>query len=288
MDVSLIVCTLGRRGALVRLLDSLAGLAERVREIIVVDQNEPGFLEPLLAQYTNDLHIVHLRSARGASRARNVGLRQAGGTIIGIPDDDCWYDANILPLVCSSFRENANLALLAGRTVDRTGRDSVIPSLPTSGDINRANAFHTGTSSAIFVRRAAAIQIGGFDETLGVGASTPYQSGEETDFILRCLAHGHQCYFSRDLRVFHDQVDESAEQRLRRASAYSVGFGRVLRKHQYGLPFLSAQLTRASLRGALCVAQGDLDGALERYRWARGCISGYAAPLKLRLVGQSP
>lgn len=289
VDMSLIVCTLGRSGALTRLLESLHCLNESSLEIIVVDQNEPGFLDPLLAEYVNVRPLVHIRSARGLSRARNAGLRRAAGAIVGIPDDDCWYDTTTLPLVCAMFRDRADLALLSGRTVDRTGRDSITRNcLSASGDVDRTNVFLTGSSSALFIRRSVALEIGGFDETLGVGAGTPFQSGEETDLILRCLAHGYHCYFSRELRVFHDQIDETAEQRLRRASAYSPGFGRLLRKHRYGLRVLGARVTRASLRGAFCIAQGDLDGARERYRWAIGCISGYAAPLNLPPIGQPP
>src|SRR5262249_37052881 len=95
--MSLVLCTLGRRPAqLERLLDSLESQPFRSFEIILVDQNPQANLDQIVRSRAARLTLRHVRSDRGLSLARNVGLRHATGDIIGFPDDDCWYLADTL------------------------------------------------------------------------------------------------------------------------------------------------------------------------------------------------
>jgi glycosyltransferase involved in cell wall biosynthesis len=276
IDTSLIVSTLGRTQKLGRLLRSLRGLTVAPAEIIIVDQNPPGFLDPVLAEFP-DLPIVHARSARGLSRARNVGLKLARGRIVGFPDDDCWYPAEVLVHARQAFADRSDLKLLTGCTTDASGAISVSPHLDHSAEIGRANVFRVGNSNTIFVDRELAVQAGGFDETLGVGADTPFQSGEETDFILRCLEVGGRGYFDRTLIVHHEQSDQAAWKQLDRVRAYSAGFGRVLRLHRFGVIFVADRLARASASALICLVRRDLGGAAQRRAWILGTLRGFTA-----------
>ncbi|HVZ05649.1 glycosyltransferase family A protein [Hyphomicrobium sp.] len=272
--ISLIVCTLGREASLRRLLTSLSEQTYSPYEIIVADQNPIGYLDLLLDAYPS-LPIIRVRSEKGLSRGRNVGLKRASGTIIGFPDDDCWYDRHVLPFVDDFFASNPEIDLLSGRTLDADGNDSVNRYAPESGPITRANVFATGNSNTIFIRREAANAVQGFDETLGVGASTPFQAGEESDFLLRCLDRGHRGFYDRTFTVRHDQVHESAE----RLHTYSVGFGRVARLHNLGPSLFLARNVRTVLGGCLRMAKGDFEGARQRYICLTGSMRGYVAPL---------
>jgi glycosyltransferase involved in cell wall biosynthesis len=274
-SISLIVCTLGRTEPLARLLVSLQAQTNPAFEVIVVDQNEPD-LAAFLQPWHGRLALRHLHSAKGLSRARNVGLREAGGAIVGFPDDDCWYDAEVTAQVEHFFRDNA-ADVLTGRTLDRAGRESVSPHRSESGQIDRDNVFRSGNSNTLFARRAVAEAVGGFDEALGVGAATPFQSGEETDFLLKCLRNGHRAYYDRSLVVRHDQNEAGPANEMARVRAYSQGFGRVVRTHDYGVGYLGARTSRAAVRGLLCLASGDLQGARHRWLWAIGACLGYAA-----------
>lgn len=273
--LSLIVCTLGRGDCLARLLDSLAAQSEPDFEIILVDQNPPGRLDALLARHGAGLAIRHLRSRPGLSRARNVGLGQSCGGIVAFPDDDCWYDPSTVAEALAFFAARPDIALMTGRTVDADGAESVTRHLERSGPITRDNVFLAGNSNTIFARREVVAAISGFDETLGAGAGTPYLSGEETDFILRAMAAGFKAWFAHEFRVRHAQ-NATAEDAIKRAEAYSAGFGRLLRLHAYGPAFLGTRVARATLRGLYCLATGDRAGARSRFRWARGSIRGYA------------
>jgi glycosyltransferase involved in cell wall biosynthesis len=283
--ISLIVCTLGRKVPLRRLLTSLSEQSYSPFEIIIADQNPSGYLDSLLDAFPS-LPIVRDRSERGLSRGRNVGLKRASGSIIGFPDDDCWYDRHVLPSVCSFFSANPENDLLSGRTLDADGNESLNRYAAESGPITRANVFTTGNSNTIFVRREVIAEVGGFDETLGVGASTPFQAGEESDFLLRCLERGHRGYYDRSFTVRHDQIQESKE----RLHAYSIGFGRVARLHNLGSSLFLTRNVRTALGGCLRIAKGDIEGARQRYICLTGSMRGFVAPLPVgyaRPVGAS-
>jgi glycosyltransferase involved in cell wall biosynthesis len=275
--ISLIVCTLARTDPLRRLLTSLSEQTFGPFEIIIVDQNPSAYLDLLLDDYSS-LPIIRARSEKGLSKARNVGLRHASGAVIGFPDDDCWYDRDVLRFVDNFFVSNPEIDLLSGRTLDADGNDSVNRYAAESGPITRSSVFTTGNSNTIFIRRKVAAEVGGFDETLGVGASTPFQAGEESDFLLRCLDLGYHGYYDRNFTVRHDQIHESIE----RLHAYSVGFGRVARLHNLGSSLFLARNVRTVLGGCLRMAKGDLEGARQRYICLTGAMRGYVTPLSLR------
>ncbi|MCC7251283.1 glycosyltransferase family A protein [Hyphomicrobium sp.] len=279
--ISLIVCTLGRTEPLRRLLASLAEQTHRPFEIILVDQNAGDYLDSVLHAYSV-LPLVRIRSEKGLSRGRNAGLKRAKGESIGFPDDDCWYDRGVLESVDRFFASRSEIDLLSGRTVDASGADSVNRYWPVSGPITRDNVFGTGNSNTIFIRRTVLTGVRGFDETLGVGASTPFQAGEESDFLLRCLERGHRGYYDRSFLVRHDQVTET----LARVRAYSVGFGRVARLHGLGPSLFLTRNVRTVIGGCLRMAKGDLEGARHRYTCFVGSMRGYAAPLG-RSTGRS-
>ncbi|MCB1543045.1 MAG: glycosyltransferase family 2 protein, partial [Rhodoblastus sp.] len=101
--LSLLCCTVGRTDKLDRLLASLARQTFRDFELVVVDQNEPGALDPVLAPYLERLDIRHVRSERGLSRARNVGLSHCRAKIVAFPDDDCWYPDALAEQIVALF-----------------------------------------------------------------------------------------------------------------------------------------------------------------------------------------
>ena len=272
--ISLVVCTLGRKEPLNRLFCSLAEQVNRAFEVIIVDQNAGDYLDTVL-DACPDLPITRIRSERGLSKGRNAGLLRARGDIIGFPDDDCWYDPPVLQSVGNFFACHPDIDLLSGRTLDAGGSESVNRYWPESGPITRSNVFGTGNSNTIFIRRRVMAGIGGFNETLGVGASTPFQAGEESDFLLRCLERGYHGFYDRDFIVRHDQVLETTE----RLHAYSVAFGRVARLHKLGPSLFLARNVRTVLGGCLRVAKGDFEGARQRYTCFTGSMRGYAAPL---------
>ena len=87
----LVVATVGRTDELARFLDSLAAQDYPRTRVLLVDQNEDARLDAVIA--SAPVEVVHLRSARGLSRARNVALTRVDADVVAFPDDDCVYPA---------------------------------------------------------------------------------------------------------------------------------------------------------------------------------------------------
>src|SRR6185503_13864256 len=113
---------------------------------VIVDQNPPGLLDPILADFPS-LRLIHTRSALGASRARNAGIALTDTPLIGFPDDDCWYTPGIVADVIARFERAPGMDVLTGRTVDAQGQESVSIHLGETQAVTRANVFLMGNTS---------------------------------------------------------------------------------------------------------------------------------------------
>lgn len=278
MRFSLVLATVGRTAEIPRLLDSVAGQTLRDIELIVADQNEDDRLVAVLERYRTAFPIVHLRTARGLSRARNAGVAAAHGAIVAFPDDDAWYPPNLLERVDALFAANPGAMGYTGLCTDGHGRISAGGDCRVATAVGRYNAWHCGVSASIFLRMALLRDIGLFDEKLGLGSGTPYQSGEETDLLLRAAERGHHIQFRPDLEVYHPLPDPAASRAaVLRTWSYGLGMGRVMRKHRYGAAWVLYTVARP-MGGALAsAASGRTNTALLRLARGLGRLQGWLA-----------
>jgi GT2 family glycosyltransferase len=98
--------------------------------------------------------------------------------------------------------------------------------------------------------------IGPFDERLGVGAGTPWNSGEETDYLVRAARLGTPGIYDPGCIVHHRRPVWSDRGSRNRALTYGRGIGFVLRKNRAGVGIVARFLLRplggAFLAGLLC------------------------------------
>ncbi|MFC5405031.1 glycosyltransferase family 2 protein [Cohnella soli] len=244
MKISLIMATVNRTLEVETFLRHLDRQEYRDFELIVVDQNEDDRLASILLPYGSRFTIVHLASERGISKARNVGLLRASGDLIAFPDDDCWYGPDLLRSVVARFAARPDADIVTGRSIDGTGADSASKFDKTEGPVDRKNVWRRAISYTIFQRRNVGVLVGGFDENIGVGANSIYLSGEETDYVLRALPHC-RAYYYPDLTVYHPSpVARYSPQVIKRAYKYGCGFGKVVAKHRYSLPYKGTALLK--------------------------------------------
>ncbi len=270
--------TVGRLNEPRRFLESLSVQNHEDLELIVIDQNPDDRLVPVLAAYRENFPVVHLRSERGLSRARNAGLKRVTGDIVAFPDDDCWYPPDLLERVARWFATNPEWAGLTGRSVDDKGRTSMGRWMANSGEVSRFDVWRKAISFSIFLRKAVVDRVYLFDDSLGLGAGTPWGSGEETDYVLRALDAGFRIYYEPTVWVHHHEPTQDYDaKRVSRAYSYARGMGRVLRKHRYPIWFVLYQWIRPLAGTLLSLLVGRSNKA--RYFWAvfQGRVLGWVA-----------
>jgi GT2 family glycosyltransferase len=264
----LVVATVGRTDELGHFLDSLEAQGDAQVRVLVVDQNADDRVAAVLAGRGGQ--FIHLRAARGLSRARNVGLRDLSADFVAFPDDDCVYPAGLLDAVRERFATESTLDGIAGRAEDTQGRSSASwkrdAAILTDDNLwNRANA------ATIFLRRELVARVGDFDERLGLGSGELWSSGEETDYLIRAVRAGARIAYDPSLVVGHDvRVDDTP---IGLRDGASVGY--LLRKHRYPAKVVARMLVRPVGGAALAAVRLDLPRARYYLATAFGRLRGY-------------
>lgn len=273
-DISLILATVGRTDQLNRLFDSFAAQTFSNFEVIVIDQNTDDRLRPHLERAKClGIAVKHLKHfPANLAAARNAGIDAALGEWIGFPDDDCWYDPNLLELVATRFTRNDKPTGVVVRWVEQAEQPLQAANLTWE----RSAAFRDVPVSSItlFCHRGLFKNIGGFDSRLGVGQW--FGAGEETDFVLRALRSGAFLTYLPAAEVHHavasDKPDTTPQ--ARQAIRYRArGTGALYAKHKLPLWVIArgliAPVVRPLLKGSFsdlaygfAIVLGRLDGLM--------------------------
>lgn len=266
MKFSLVMATLGRSVEVERLFGTLANQSYKDFELIVIDQNDDDRVSRLVTQFSDCLKIVYLRSEKGLSRARNVGLRHVSGDVVCFPDDDCWYRPDVLEYVARRFKAEPALYGLTGCSVDAGGVPSQGRWATEQLVVDRYNVWTCATSYTIFLRASAVRQAGKFNELLGVGSGSRWGAGEEVNYLLGVINKDMRVCYDPKLRIFHPEpllvMDEKA---FARATLYNRGFGRVLGLNAYPTYFVFYLISRSVAGWAVSLAKFNFKRA--RYYW---------------------
>lgn len=256
VKVGVVITTIGREDALDRLLRSIAAQEHPVTCVVIADQSPKHQLVPLVERWRMRLPVQHVKSGRGASAGRNDGLAALPPVdVVSFPDDDVWYDRHTVqravaalpaPEGCVSGRLYTTLGLRARMPAKESRAFALTP---------RSQWLYAMEATCFFGRRYFD-QAGTFDGTIGVGAPTPWQSGEISDLLLRGL--------QRRLPVHHDPaisvydatgVDPFSVDYRNKARRYARGTGYVMRRHHHpgrlalALAAPAAQILVSAARG---------------------------------------
>ena len=282
--VSLVLATYGRSDDVRRMLDSLTMQTDTNFELLIVDQNPDERLQKHIAYgQASGLNIRHLRLAPPSlSGARNFGIALARGEIVGLPDDDCWYEPETVARVRHAFAQESSIDGLAGNWVEQVeASGSASPTGRLSYAEWRQFQGKNASSITLFFRRQLFECLGGFDERLGVGKW--YGAAEETDFILRALASNARLDYCPMVKVHHVFTLNSRASLLASCRAMrrrGRGTGAIYAKHRMScfviLRGILGQVIRPFLEGKLrdvvigaSVSLGLLEGFLKWQCWER-------------------
>jgi GT2 family glycosyltransferase len=269
----LVVATVDRVAELERLLTSLAAQTHRAVRVLLVDQNEDDRLASIL-QEQRPFDVVRLRSERGLSRARNAALGDVWADLVGFPDDDCVFAPELLERVARRFADDPALDGLTGRAVDDTGRSSQSWA-QSAATLTRENLWNRAISFTIFLRAPLVARVGHFDEQLGLGAGTPWSSGEEIDYLVRAVDAGARIEYDPELVVTHPdtRVSPTTLRSLGNRDGASVGY--ILRKHGYPKRIVGRMLVRPIGGAVMALARRDRAQAGFHLSTLRGRLLGY-------------
>lgn len=274
--ISLVVTTLGRVAQVERLFDSLARQSFTDFDVLVVDQNDDDRLAALCARsWPFPLARLHTPGERGASRGRNRGWRRTVGDVVLFPDDDCWYPADFLETALAAMRR-WDCDILSGRAADENGRSINGRFEATAQPLDRVNVWTTAIEWMVLFRRQALEAVDGFDDDIGIGASTPWQSCEIQDILIRAMTAGFSCWFDPAVAGHHEELvlGRPDARLIRKAHGYARGMGFVLRLHGYGVPTIGSWVLRPLASGLVSVVRGRR-GMLPYYgRVAFGRLEG--------------
>jgi len=276
--LSLVVSTIGRPEQLRRLVGSLLeqrGVADPF-ELIVVDQSDDNSCGSLLAQENPPLRWRAIRTEPGVSLGRNIGAELASGQVLAFPDDDCWYHPRTVATASALTQLLGDEAIVSGRLVTADGQPSMLrwPSQPRS--LNRRDIWRAAISPTLFIPRRVFTAAGGFDEGLGVGASTPWQAAEETDLLLRAMSAGLEVRYSPTIQVYSaDPRAECGDGFATKMRGYGQGVGRVLARNRYPRGYPAWLAARKSIAAGWRLLRGQRELARADLAWASGMWFGY-------------
>jgi len=236
--ITVAIQTYNRSATLAETLDSLRGLRHPETaeyEILVIDNNSNDDT-PQVVQRFRDLLAPRLRSIveshQGLSHARNRALQEARGQIVSFLDDDVIVNPDWLSAVAAAFEEHS-ATVVGGRSylVFRSQRPAWLPehyefylSRLDYGDRVIVNTDKDLYGLNFSVRKDAAVQVGGFNPSLGRCGLISFRSGEESDLLRKIRAGGGMAVYEPRAVVGHIVLPERLTLKwfLRRAFAAGV------------------------------------------------------------------
>jgi glycosyltransferase involved in cell wall biosynthesis len=169
-----------------RAIDSVRAQTFADFELIVVDDGSTDGSAELIASVADPrLILLRLGSNKGGNAARNEGLRRARGDIISFLDSDDIFLPRKLEIIAAHFAARPDLEGIIDSfrktSPDKGERDCLNPLLDDSDQIMRAlfDRRIWKSTSAISVRRQAALRAGLFDESL--------RRRQDFDFLVRLI-----------------------------------------------------------------------------------------------------
>lgn len=204
MEVSIVIPTYNRKDSLKLTLQSLFNQTFSVNEyeIIVCDDGSTDETSELVKEFMNNSLQCKFRylyqNNRGPAAARNLGVRNAEGKLIGFIDDDCVAIPTWIEAAVESFKDE-NVGGVQGPTLPAGNislKDKIFHYVRTS---NVSEQNYSYATCNIFYRKNLIMKVGLFDESFPVPCW-----GEDTDLGNRILKINYAILFNQKVIVYHE------------------------------------------------------------------------------------
>jgi GT2 family glycosyltransferase len=220
--VSVVVCTRDRPALLPGSVESIAAALGPRDLLVVVEDGDSGAAAALAGLGPRGVHLS--RPAGAKSPNMNAGLAVADREIVLYTDDDCRVPEGWVDAMARAFVDDPRTGIAFGPVRGLTGAEGHLR-LPPGPAPQELWIYSHGASMA--VRRAAVLDVGGWDERLGPGAPA---HGEEGDMVLRMRSAGWACVIADAPIVEHvewrdDEESTSNVIRYQRGAGAYLGAG---------------------------------------------------------------
>jgi GT2 family glycosyltransferase len=312
--ISVVVCTRDRPQHLRLVLGPLSRLDYPDFEIVVVDNNPGSGLTAEVVRSFADGPVRLIDAAgQGLSIARNAALKYASHDIVAFTDDDVIVDQSWLRNLVRGFTADQRVVCVCGmvpsaelltpaqsyfdRRVGWARRcDAAVYELgspPADDPLFPLRVAQFGTGANFAVRRKAIIELGGFDEALGIGS--PSGGGEDIDLFVRVLLAGWMLVREPAAVVWHRHRRSTADLGVQ-IHNYGLGLGAWTAKllthtRTFGMVMRRVIPGVRHLRGITVVDQSDtvtiepsLQAMSKHELW--GVLRGPVALIRARLAGR--
>lgn len=257
-EICFVIPTLGLRNFTKFLVSELVRSSFQV---IVVEQSESQDLYSSFDQLTRK-KLVFLRvvGERGASRARNVGMRAAPrySEYLMFLNDTCLPNPNFLNQAIIILNSNESVGAVFGRYRYQDGSET----RSVLGNIGKRKLMAVNESSVVF-RRSMLEQVGGFNEAIGTGSDGLIQSGEGADLLIRSLKLGWQVIGVNDFAGTDSRKTPTHTMKV--DFLYGVGFSQIARENGlflWALARVATPIMRKIARSPLGDSPSNIGGLL--------------------------
>lgn len=230
VDISIVIPTYKRKEGLKSCLKSLfeQEFPSGRYEIIVVDDGADGAVEKMVKDLKAD--FAQLRYFRqehlGPAVARNLGVRNSQGSIVGFIDDDCTVYKDWVKLMFEAHQKNPEIAAVGGLTVTASGRTPVLVSqfLSTCS----IETYLNGKWEVIFFPTCNVSLKKQIFDKFSFDEKFPLPGGEDLEFFWRLFKGGYRFIWDKNIKTIHYRLDTSISFFKQ---AYIYGRGNLLVQH---------------------------------------------------------
>lgn len=224
-DVTVVIPVRDRKDGLARALASVGPVG---KVIVVDDCSTDGSGDVARALGAS---VLRMERASGPGAARNAGIRAADTPLVAFLDSDCipgqdWLEPLLAHLgdpIVGAVAPRIRGLRTTGSVLSRyqTAR-SPLDLGPLEGPVKPRSRVSYVSTAALLARRAALLDVGGFDETL--------QVGEDVDLVWRMGDAGWTVRYEPAALVAHEHP-RSAERMLARHLVYGTSAAPLARRH---------------------------------------------------------
>jgi GT2 family glycosyltransferase len=242
--VAVVIATRNRGSELLGTLARLRALHEQP-PIVVIDNGSTDGTAELVRAHCPGVQVVGLRRNHGAA-ARTIGARLLDSPYVAFSDDDSWWAPGALSRAVDLLDRHPRLAVVAARVLvgpdrrlDPVCQEMAHSPLPPADDLPGPSVLGFIACGAV-VRRAAFLEVGGFDIRLGVG-------GEEELLAVDLAARGWGLAYVEEVVAYHHPSPSRDPSGRRRVQIRNALWSAWLRRPLGGAARQTAHLAALAL-----------------------------------------